>query len=207
MRRALFAATVNVITLALCGCPGGMNETKQDRGGSVTRDKGPPADSGGQEGGAVTDSGKQDSGKCPSAPTCNWCNGAAVKDAKGCITAFTCDNGADPCKTQPCTQTSCPTGQYCDQKKLCRSKKDAGVPDTGKPPPLCLNSNCKATPGKSCSCDWSCTDGTKYKATCAGTSGGYSCTCTTDGVKSGTCKLTATCYQSYVAKCCGFSMQ
>lgn len=201
--RALIAASL----LTFAGCPGGMTETKQDRGATAKKDTSTPADTRGWEGGVVKDGGKNDGAKCPPVPTCNWCNGAAVKDAKGCVTAFKCQNGADPCKVQPCTKGSCPAAQYCDQDKLCWPKKDLGIPDQGKKLPLCLNSKCKATPGKSCDCDWSCTDGTTYKAVCTAVSGGYSCTCSTNSVKSGTCTLTKPCYQTDVAACCGFPMQ
>jgi len=196
--------------MTLLGCPGGMTDRKLDTGGTVKKDTGKTiADTRPWEAGAPKDAGVKDSPPgCPPAPTCNWCNGSAVKDAKGCVIGFKCLNGADPCKTKACTKGACPKGQYCGKDKLCWPYMDSGTPTPDKKVPLCLNSNCKATPGKSCNCDWSCMDGTKYKATCTGSSGGgYACSCETNSVKSGTCKLTSTCYQTYVAKCCGFSMQ
>jgi len=209
MKRVLWIP-MTMAVLALLGCPGDMGQIKKDTGGNtIKKDTG---------GGIITDAKKTVDGAkdaitadsppgCPPVPTCNWCNGTAVKDTKGCITGFKCLNGADPCKTNACTKGNCPKGQYCATDKLCWPYMDSGPATPDKKVPLCLNSNCKATPGKSCDCDWSCDDGTKYKATCTSSGGGYSCTCLTNAVKTGTCQLTTTCYQTYAAKCCGFSMQ
>lgn len=209
MKRALFLPMTLAMLLALLGCPGGMTDTKEDTGGTTKKDTGGGIITDGKKtGDAVKDAGNTDSPPgCPPAPTCNWCNGSPVKDSKGCVTAFKCLNGADPCKTKACAKGGCPAGQYCGKDKLCWPHMDSGSPTPDKKVPLCLNSNCKATPGKSCDCDWSCDDGTKYKATCTSAGGGYACSCFTNSVQTGTCTLTSTCYQSNAAKCCGFSMQ
>ena len=196
----------------MVGCPGDIGTHKRDSGGNtVNKDSsGIITDTVGWEAGSPKkDTGQADSPPgCPPAPTCNWCNGTAVKDAKGCITGYKCLNGADPCKTSKCAKASCPSGQYCGTDGLCWPYMDSGPPKPDKALPLCLNSKCTATPGKTCLCNWSCSDGTTFKADCKATSGGkYSCTCLTNSKQTKTCTLSATCYQSNLATCCGFAMQ
>lgn len=214
-----------LLTIALAGCPGergsswdtGSSSGKQDRQVSPVDISG-PLDTGAAESGKP----KQDQGppqkdtgvppkdlhKCPPVPSCNWCNGAGVKDTKGCLVGFKCANGVDPCKTQPCTATSCAAGKYCGKDKLCWGYMDSGVTppkDTG-PTIWCFNWKCSGSSGGSCTCDWSCSNAVTYKAVCTAGGGKYSCKCYRGGALTGSCSYTSSkiCPQNEMAKCCGY---
>jgi hypothetical protein len=110
---------------------------------------------------------------CAPLPDCNWCGGTTVYDTNGCGIGYMCNNGADPCATNPCDPddfTSCPTGTTCATDGLCW---------TGSP---CSEKACTVTPIWGCDCDWSCPDGNDYGTRCVPTgSGGESCECLING--------------------------
>ena len=53
-----------------------------------------------------------------------------LKDGNGCFAGYRCANGANPCKTTPCSASEpCPSGQTCSNM-LCWPS-DGGIGDTG----------------------------------------------------------------------------
>lgn len=146
---------------------------------------------------------------CPPMPSCNWCGGNSIKDAKGCTVGYKCANGADPCKTQPCSSTSCKAGEYCSKKDLlCWPIPDGGLPPTPDAAVSCKSGMCSGSSSGDCGCEWVCTDGKSYKVDCKQTSPSTKdCKCLINSVQQSTCVYAAsgfTCSASGMAKCCGF---
>ena len=147
---------------------------------------------------------------CPPMPSCNWCGGNSVKDAKGCTIGYMCANGVDPCKTQPCTSTSCKAGEYCSIKDLlCWPIPDGGPPpgpDTGTV--ACKGGMCSGSSSGDCGCEWTCTNGNTYKVDCKQTSPtAKDCKCLVNSTLTSTCVMPGsgfTCSASAMATCCGF---
>jgi hypothetical protein len=54
-------------------------------------------------------------------PPCNWCGGTNVYDSNGCVIGWRCANGANPCTTLACDDTSnpCEAGYTCGSDRLC----------------------------------------------------------------------------------------
>lgn len=66
------------------------------------------------------DLGPPDMDTCPPMPSCNWCGGSTVTDANGCASGYLCDNGVDPCSTQPCAKDAdCKPTEVCAKDQLC----------------------------------------------------------------------------------------
>lgn len=104
-------------------------------------------------------------------PDCNWCGGVEVAGPNGCPDHYACKNGADPCKTAPCSpQSPCKTGETCDPQGLC-------WPLTCDTTGECLVSN-----GGDCFCLWHCSDGALYEMDCKPAAGGIQCDCRKDKV-------------------------
>jgi hypothetical protein len=79
-------------------------------------------------GGSSKTAGSSGTGSCMTASSCNWCGGEMLKDTNGCFVGYRCANGADPCKTTPCSATEpCPSGYSCNNR-LCWPN-DGGVGD------------------------------------------------------------------------------
>lgn len=78
---------------------------------------------------------------CIGAPPCNWCGGTPFTDSKGCIVGYSCLNGQDACKTQPCgtggslVPSGCGNDETCIDK-LCWKKQGSTFP--------CGNNQCAA---------------------------------------------------------------
>ena len=110
--------------------------TSQD---AVAHDQGPSADTTLPEDSHVGDQSLVDQtvwpdwgGTCLPPPPCNWCNGTPVLDGKGCVVAYRCANGVNPCTTQPCGGTApvCIPGEICRADGLCWPvSSDGGTPD------------------------------------------------------------------------------
>lgn len=47
-------------------------------------------------------------------PSCNWCQGDALRDSNGCIAGWLCPNGIDPCAV-----AQCPSGNECAANETC----------------------------------------------------------------------------------------
>jgi hypothetical protein len=173
-------------------------------GGGVAGSGGGVAGSGGGvagSGGGVAGSGGAPA--CPPMPSCNWCGGETVFDSNGCFVQYVCDNGVDPCSTQPCWgPEDCGVDEKCFDE-LCWS---AG-------PLSCEPAGCGGYVDPSgystCSCDWSCTDGNKYGFDCTSMpGGGISCECRKNGVNDTACGTGGVGGGPMVdpcsADCCGF---
>ncbi len=160
--------------------------------------------------GSVSDTFKtKDVSTCPPVPPCNWCGGTSIKDAKGCVIGFKCANGADPCKTQPCTSTSCKAGEYCRVKDLlCWPIPDGGLPKPDYGKVTCKGGLCSGSSSGDCGCEWTCSNGNTYKVDCKQTKpSAKDCKCLINGVQKSTCVYTAggyTCSPAKLAQCCGF---
>jgi hypothetical protein len=92
---------------------------------------------------------------------CNWCQGAATRDSRGCVVGFSCANGVDPCLVQPCAPggpTVCQPRERCGTDGLCwpcgaevcNGKDDDcdGQVDNGAPCPAgqtCTQGQCAAS--------------------------------------------------------------
>ena len=160
--------------------------------------------------GSVPDSFFQKDGKltCPPMPSCNWCGGTMIKDKNGCGVGYKCANGVDPCKVPPCSASSCKASEYCGKDSLCWPKKDSGppTPDTGTV--SCKNGICSGSSAGDCGCEWTCSNGNKYKVDCKQTTpSSKDCKCLLNGAQVKTCVYpgsTMGCSPASLATCCGF---
>jgi hypothetical protein len=124
-------------TIAACTCPSAecfspdvgchsISGTGGAGGGSGT------GGAGGGTGGAGGVGGTGGT-SCPPVPSCNWCDGDELRDARGCVTGFICANGADPCIVDNCGNGQvCTTNEICIRDGLCWPQlgaKIAGVFD------------------------------------------------------------------------------
>lgn len=146
-------------------------------GGSVTGGSGGGTGGGvtGGSGGGVAGSGGVPVDSCAPLPDCNWCGGKTVYDAAGCPTGYVCENGVDPCTTDPCfEQWHCGPGEYC-KDMLCWPGgivcDDEGLCSVGTGP----------NGASACQCEWSCNDGNTYAFDCESTPSSVSCSCMING--------------------------
>lgn len=173
-------APIGVSCLLALGCGG---NTESDRGsappgnggsggtGALAGGGGAPGAGGSGTGGTRVDGGVV----CPSLPDCNWCSGAPVSDAFGCVIGYSCENGQDPCLTRPCREQPCPAGQFCALDGLCWE------------PAAPCEQFCSAEES-SCACQLACADNQFYQYLCAGLDTNRpSCDCFLNGVPQGEC--------------------
>jgi hypothetical protein len=147
-----------------------------------------------------------DTGPCPPPLPCNWCNGTPILDSKGCVIGYKCANGADPCVTQPCSQTpptGCKPNEVCGPDMLCWPGPDGGIPVT------CSGGPCYGSSAGDCGCEWTCSDGNSYKVTCVPGSqpGAMSCQCLVNSSLAASCVMTggiSSCNMNAMAQCCSF---
>jgi len=137
-------------------------------------------DSGSAHGSAVSpgdsDGGVTDASTCPTPPDCNWCNGEPQRDGNNCVVGYACANGADPCKTTPCTADSCEGSAVCGSDGLCWFQG------------ACSMSFCNGAAPDPCQCVWNCMDGSSYDVRCEGGASSFLCECRIGGALVRTCE-------------------
>lgn len=130
---------------------------------------------------------------CPPMPSCNWCGGSSIYDAKGCITGWVCANGANPCSTMPCGGSApvCKPGESCHADQLCWPAADSGpAPDLkGSDAKHCGSKACGGSSAGDCECSWTCPGGVAYSVACKPKAGapGMDCDCQINGTTTKTC--------------------
>jgi len=154
--------------IASVGCGGTVIEnTENGTGGTGASQQGPGASQPGSSGSVSGD------GSCAEPPDCNWCEGKARQDERGCVVGYTCPNGAEACTTDPCAAPEeCGSGLICLPDQLC-----------WKGPTSCKAKTCEGADGSECSCYWSCNDDRVYRSECdVVPDGSVMCKCRIDGV-------------------------
>ena len=160
------------------GSTGGSGGSTGGSGGSTGGSGGSTGGSGGSTGGT---GGVGGGSTCPPLPSCNWCGGEYVYDSSGCPIGYVCENGVDPCVTDPCFEPDdCPDGEMCIDM-LCWP---GGV--------SCSESECMEYTNPDgtlgCDCRWDCSDGNQYSSMCETYGGGsFSCDCFVNGVSNTSC--------------------
>jgi hypothetical protein len=125
--RVLRAAAIGgLLVLATGACRedvplGARDSGRPDSSAQLDRQRPPDGKTAADSKIATDVKGQLDRG-CLPMPSCNWCGGSEVKDSKGCVVGFQCANLADPCTTQPCSQTpptGCKATETCGSDMLC----------------------------------------------------------------------------------------